>query len=210
MRKSWQTDTDWRQVRAHDRALVVACLDGSETAWSALWERYGPLVKATARRAGCSDEEAREVVQRVGLVAVRKLATLEDGGKLGGWLAAIARNQSLVTIRERSCHVPLDPETSVPDLAADELLERAQRLAEVRQAFLTLEPRCQRILQRLDLSEGQSYAAVAEDEGLATSSIGPIRRRCLQRLREILLAVSRSQPDRHCREGEGDSREPSR
>jgi RNA polymerase sigma factor (sigma-70 family) len=177
-------------------------LKGDEDAWVALWKRYGPLVKALARRAGCTEEEAGEVVQRVGLVAVRNLPTLRDSARLGGWLASTARFQALATIRQRQPHTALDADLSAPSPAADELLIQEERLTLMRQAFVQLDPRCQRVLARLDLQEpAASYQAVATAEGLATSSIGPVRRRCLKRLRRLIQDLSRSSDQTHCTGG---------
>lgn len=66
-----------------------------------LWYRYGPVVKAVARRTGCDAEEAKDVLQRVAMVALQGLNQLRDPEKLGGWLAGTARYQSLEVIRKR-------------------------------------------------------------------------------------------------------------
>ena len=58
---------DWKTERARDTALVAACLRGDEEAWTAVWHRYAPLVKAVARRTGCDAEEARDAGGACGL-----------------------------------------------------------------------------------------------------------------------------------------------
>ena len=183
---------DWTEVRAVDRQLVAGCRRGDEAAWAELWRRYGPLVKAMARRAGCDPEEARDVLQRVALVALERLDSLEQPEKVAGWLAGIARFQALGLVRQRRPHQELDP--ALPDGHPDhvERLESEERLVLLRRAFVLLEPRCQRLLQRLDLKDpSDSYEQVAAAEGLAASSVGPIRRRCLDRLRTRFVALSR-------------------
>jgi RNA polymerase sigma factor (sigma-70 family) len=193
---------DWEAVRARDRELVTRCLGGDEVAWATLWERYGPLVKAVARRTGCDDEEVRDVVQRVGLVAVQSLERLREKGKVAGWLAGVARRQALATLRQRRPFEPLDPDRAGVDVDADAALLRDERLAVLRRAFVRLDARCQRLVRRLDLTEpNHSYAEVAADEGLAASSIGPIRRRCLKRLRQLIDTVSRSGRAGNCTGG---------
>ncbi len=185
--------SSWSAVRARDRKIVAACLRGDEAAWAELWERYGPLVKAVSRRVGCDAEEAREVLQRVALVTLQRLETLKDPEKLAGWLAGVARLQSLEVIRQRRPSQELHPWTAVhePDPAGE--MQRDAELAVLRRAMLALDERCRRILSRLDLKEPpDSYRDVAEAEGLAVSSVGPIRRRCLNRLRKLVESVSRS------------------
>lgn len=184
---------DWSADRAHDRALVRACLKGDESAWVEVWERYGPLVKSVAHRTGCDGEEARDVVQRVALVALEKLESLRTPGKLGPWLAGVARLQSLELIRQRRPAAALDDAMVVSQPRYDEEMVKAEDLGRLRRAYFQLEKRCQRLIHRLMLKEPpDSYRDVAADEKLSATSIGPIRRRCLQRLGKLVDSLSRS------------------
>jgi RNA polymerase sigma factor (sigma-70 family) len=183
--------------------LVEACLAGDESAWEELWLRFGPVVKAVARRAGCSDDEADEVLQRVALAALDGLPALREREKLPGWLAAVARHQAFAVLRSRSPSADLFEHALVeePDPAGD--LARDEELLVLREALARLEPRCRRIIERLYLKEPpDSYAQVAADEGLATTSVGPIRGRCLKRLRCLVEGLSRSARSEHLK-GEG-------
>lgn len=185
--------TSWSESRAVDRRLVKACLQGDEEAWVAVWDRYGPLVKAVSRRTGCDPEEARDVVQRVALVALQNLASLSNPEKLAGWLAGVARYQSLEMIRQRRPSAELDGREVPVEPRVDQDLIRDQELAVLKVALDRLENRCRRLLERLELKEpADSYRDVAADEGLSETSIGPIRRRCLQRLRKLVEQLSRS------------------
>lgn len=184
---------DWSAERTRDRTLVAACLRGDEEAWSTVWQRYGPLVKAVARRTGCDAEEARDVLQRVALVALESLARLRDPGKLGPWLGGIARLQSLETIRQRRPTSALVDDHATHAAAVDDEMVKAEDLGRLRQAFSRLDERCQRLIYRLMLKEPpDSYDEVAAAEDLSPTSIGPIRRRCLNRLRKSVEALSRS------------------
>ena len=71
-------DDRWADKRRRDRELVEGCLRGDEGEWVEVWQRYGPLVKSVARRVGCDGEEARDVLQRVALVALQRLGQLRD------------------------------------------------------------------------------------------------------------------------------------
>jgi len=184
----------WVESRARDRDLVRVCLNGDEAAWTEIWLRYGSLVKAVARRNGCDDEEVREVLQRAALVALQGLDRLRHPEKLAGWLAGIARFQAMEMIRLRCPTTDLADSAPSYDPGLDARLMRDQELAILRQAVAELEPRCRRLLYRLELKDPpDSYRVVAEAEGLAASSIGPIRLRCLQRLRKIYERLSRSE-----------------
>lgn len=184
---------DWAEDRKKDRALVKACLRGDEDAWVTLWHRYGPLVKSVARRTGCDSDEASDILQRVALIALEKLDGLREEGKLGPWLAGIARFQSLEMIRQRRPSSMLHEGSAVSDPRYDEEMARAEDIGRLRQAFVQLDGRCQRLLQRLMLKEPpDSYIDVARDEDLAPTSIGPIRRRCMTRLAKFVEELSRS------------------
>lgn len=181
-----------------DRTLVKSCLKGDEEAWVELWTRYGPVVKAVARRVGCDAEEAKDVLQRVALAALQGLDRLRDPEKLGGWLAGTARFQALEVIRKRRPGEQLFPGSAVHDPAPEESIQRDRDVLILRRALLDLDERCRRLIQSLDLEDPPvSYRDVAEAEGLTPSSVGPIRRRCLNRLRKIVEKLSYRRPRGH-------------
>jgi RNA polymerase sigma factor (sigma-70 family) len=197
------TQDPFTKTRRRDRRLVAACLDGDEDAWVELWQRYGPLVKSVARRVGCDADEAGEVLQRVALVAVQRLDQLRDPAKLPGWLAGTARFQALALIRARRPTEELHPWTSVDHSDPATMYQRDQELVMLRRAMLDLDDRCQRLIRRLDLEEPPAtYQQVAESEGLSPTSVGPIRTRCLRRLRKIVESLSQVSPRAHL-QGEG-------
>ena len=174
-----------------DRTLVHRCLKGDEDAWVELWTRFGPVVKAVARRAGCDAEEARDVLQRVALAALQGLDGLRDPEKLGGWLAGTARYQAFDLIRRRRPTEQLFPGSAVHEPSPEESIQRDRDVVILRRALLDLDERCRRMIQKLDLADPPcSYRDVAEAEGLTPSSVGPIRRRCLNRLRKIVDRLS--------------------
>ncbi|HHQ47934.1 MAG TPA: sigma-70 family RNA polymerase sigma factor [Acidobacteria bacterium] len=189
---------DWAQIRKRDRRIVARCLRGDEDAWAELWQCYGPLVKATARRAGCDEEECRDVLQRVALIALQNLERLREPAKLPAWLAGIARFQGLEMARKRGRTEELQPWSAVLESDPEGELDRERRLNALRQAMLELDERCRRMIHRLDLKEPKdSYREVAEDEGLSPASVGPIRRRCLERLKKIFVKLSQTAPAAH-------------
>ena len=186
-----------------DRTLVASCLKGDEEAWAELWARYGPFVKAVARRVGCDSEEAKDVLQRVALVALQGLDRLRDPQKLAGWLAGTARYQALEVIRSRRPGEQLFPGSAVHQPDPEETMQRDRDVIVLRRALLDLDERCRRLIHSLDLEDPPaSYREVAKAEGLAPSSIGPIRRRCLKRLGKIVEKLSHRRPRAHI-QGEG-------
>jgi len=193
-----RNDVDVAAARARDRSLVASCLKGDEDAWAELWKRYGPVVKAVARRVGCDAEEAKDVLQLVAMAAFQGLDRLRDPAKLGGWLAGTARYQALAVIRRRGRTGELHASYPSGDPAPEEAYQRDQELFILRRAMIDLDQRCRRLIRMLDLNEPPaSYQQAAAAEGLAPSSIGPIRRRCLRRLKKIIVNLSRNRLTTH-------------
>ena len=79
----------------------------------------------------------------------------------------------------------LDAET-FPDeqaTAVDQELLAVERHAALRQAFLELPPDSQRLIALLTADPPMPYAEISARLGIAVGSIGPTRRRCLDKLR---------------------------
>ncbi len=179
-------DRKWLQVRERDRRLVAACLAGASEAWDELWRLYGPLVKATARRSGCSDDDVSEVLQRTALITLQGLERLRQPEKLAGWLVGIARFQAIELHRSRRSTAEVAEGLKTTGEDTEKALVREQEAAQLYSAMMALDPRCRTIIKRLDLDDPPaSYREVGEEVGLAPTSIGPIRRRCLKRLRKL-------------------------
>jgi RNA polymerase sigma factor (sigma-70 family) len=197
------TKSDAESRTTSDRQLVARCLAGDEDAWVELWLCYGPVVKAVARKVGCDHDEANDVLQRVALAAVQGLDRLRDPEKLGAWLAGTARFQAYELIRRQRPTEQLMPGSAFHEPDPESIIQRERDLAVLRRALLSLDERCRRLIESLDLEDPPaSYRDVAESEGLAPSSVGPIRRRCLNRLGKIFEKLSHRRPRAHIQDGE--------
>jgi len=171
--------------------LVAACLAGEARAWEALLERYGRLIWSVALRLGASHAEAEEVFQRTWVVLVERLDTLKRPEGLAAWIASVARHQTWQLFDEarRSGRVPAwEGEPPGDDRAAEPaetLLLEIERLELLGEAVARLDGRCRALLELLFLTEPRpAYREIAERCGIAVGSIGPIRARCLERLRK--------------------------
>lgn len=175
-----------------DRDLVAACLAGDERAWAAIIAKYKNLVYSAPVRYRMRPEDAADLFQSVWTELFSELHNLRDVDALRSWLIKVALNKCYQwkrkQLREPNGEVELgvvevpDPQPLFPSL--QENLDKQQML---RQAILTLPPRCQTMIQRLFFAEPPlPYADVAQELGLATGSIGFIRGRCLKKLRNAL------------------------
>jgi RNA polymerase sigma factor (sigma-70 family) len=169
--------------------VVIAARNGDKEAWDALVERYAPLVWSVCRRHRLDRADAEDVAQTVWLRLVDQLDRLRDPEALPGWLVTTTRRECLQTL-EKACRtvklgLVLDAEDA-PDpqaATAEQELLAAERRAALREAFTGLPPHCQRLLALLIQDPPVSYAEISARLGISIGSIGPIRSRCLARLR---------------------------
>jgi DNA-directed RNA polymerase specialized sigma24 family protein len=80
----------------------------------------------------------------------------------------------------------LTPEQSVLD--SEEAAAQSERVRFLWQEFEALGERCRQLLRVLIASPPPSYQEVSAALGIAVGSIGPMRQRCLRRLRARLDA----------------------
>ena len=169
--------------------LVMRARNGDQQAWDALVERYAALVWSICRRHRLDRIDAEDVAQTVWLRLVDQLGRLRDPDALPGWLATTTRRECLQALdTARKTGAPgLVPEVGdLPDpqaAAAEQELLAAERRAALREAFTGLPPHCQRLLVLLIQDPPVSYAEISARLGISVGSIGPMRRRCLDRLR---------------------------
>jgi RNA polymerase sigma factor (sigma-70 family) len=174
------------------QALVKACQRGESEAWDEVLDRYGRLIWSVALRLGLQSEEAEEVFQRTWVAIVESIGKLRQPDRLVSWIASTARNQGLRLLDEKSRHrreAPLSETISDSSPSAEEkadaALVRQQETTALYQALDQLDERCQLLLKMLFFEEpSPDYQEIARRTGLAVGSIGPIRARCLKRLRK--------------------------
>jgi RNA polymerase sigma factor (sigma-70 family) len=180
-----------------DAALLRACRGGDQDAWTTLVNRYQRLIYTIPRRAGLDEQAAADVFQRVFATLVEHIDTLTDPDRLRAWLVTTARRESWrigrqqAAARNRSASEEEAVEIPDGDLLPDELVMRLERHHAVRTAVDSLDGRCQEMIKLLFYShEPLPYGDLAARLGIAEGSIGPIRGRCLERLRQRLNAIA--------------------
>jgi RNA polymerase sigma factor (sigma-70 family) len=169
--------------------LVARARDGDQQAWEALVERYAPLIWSVCRRRGLDEADAKDVGQSVWLQLVDQLDRIRDPAALAGWLATSTRRECGRVLRaaQRRYAAGYGQEAdTLPDeraLTAEEELLAAERHAAVREALADLSPCCQRLITLLAADPAVPYTEIGATLGIRIGSIGPTRRRCLDRLR---------------------------
>ena len=168
--------------------LVTSARNGDKQAWDALVERYAPLIWSVCRRHGLGRADTEDVGQTVWLHLAAHLGNLHEPAALPGWLATTARRECLRLLRAGrplAAGCVLDAETLPDDQAgtAEQELLAAERQAALREAFLDLPPGGQRLIALLLEEPPVPYAKISVRLGIPIGSIGPYRRRYLDKMR---------------------------
>lgn len=185
--------------RSEIGALVRSAVEGDAAAWKAIVEGLGPLVWSVVRAHRLSDADAHEVYQTVWFRFAQHLGRLREPEKAGSWLASTARHECLKVYRNaRRLMLTDDPhvldrvsEDGSPEqslLEAEEAAAQSERVRRLWQEFEELGERCRQLLRVLIASPPPSYQEVSAALDIAVGSIGPLRQRCLRRLRARLEA----------------------
>lgn len=177
-----------------DHHLVRECLAGNDKAWAALIDKYKNLIYSVPIRWGFSQADASDIFQSVVAEMLSHLGELRDPNALPGWLIQVASRKCnrwrQDQLRESA---PEESETvaqtaAEPGPSPEGLMQLALKEQVLRQALSEASPRCRDLIRMLFFENtARPYPEVAASLGLATGSIGFIRRRCLDKLRKYLV-----------------------
>ena len=179
-------------VRGHGSAsvsdLVMLARNDDKQAWDALVERYAPLVWSICRRYRLSSADAADVGQNVWLRLVEQLDRLRDPAALPGWLVTTTQRECCRIVRTADRRRALERVLDADDIpgqtgAVDQDLLAAELGAALREALSQLPPGYQQLITLLIQDPPVPYAEISVRLGIPVGSIGPSRRRCLDRIR---------------------------
>jgi RNA polymerase sigma factor (sigma-70 family) len=178
--------------RSEAATLVIQAASGDQVAWSRLVDHYARLVWAVTRSFRLSDSDAADVSQVVWLRLLEHIHRV-DPERVGAWLVVTTRRECLRVLAFRK-RVLLTYESSTfegqpgdqPELDAE--LLAGERAVDVRRALESLPDRWQRLLGMLMADPPAPYAEISEKIGIPIGSIGPMRGRCLEKLRLLLAS----------------------
>lgn len=194
----WQTtksnlQTGLELSEVEDTYLVMGCIAGDEAAWVALLERHGPVINTIARNFHFPLMTIEEIFQDVCVQLIRKLDTIQDPSKLHAWIVTTTKRICLKRqeiIRKTSTEGDVPPTFTSDDIGYDERLILGEDFEILQSALSQLDERCRTLIDALFLREPHlSYDKLASELGIAEGSVGPIRSRCLERLRTIVLEL---------------------
>jgi RNA polymerase sigma-70 factor (ECF subfamily) len=170
---------------------------GQQQAWARFVRLYTPLLYYWARRAGCQEADAADLVQEVLTLLVRKLPEFHyDGQKsFRRWLHTVTLNKWREG-RRRASGTPVQETHGIPDVAGPDDLgafeETEYRNALVRRALEALRPEFSSLSWKAfqeHVVSGRDAAEVAADLQVRVGTVYAAKSRVLGRLRQELAGL---------------------
>jgi len=150
---------------AEDATLLVKVEQGDQLAMASLFDRYSGIVYSVALRVLRDAGQAEDVMQDIFIQIWKKPGAFVSGrGSLGAWLAVVARNRAIDSLRRRR---PTDSVEDVVLASATDLGAEAERnaLMEKVRVYMSQLPVEQRKSVELAYFEGMSHSEIAERTG---------------------------------------------
>jgi RNA polymerase sigma-70 factor, ECF subfamily len=171
-----------------ERELIQAVLSGHTDRYRYLVERYGaPIVRFISNLCGDA-HDAEDIAQDVFLTAYNKLDSWSvQRGRFATWLFAIARNQTLNSIRRHRLAAST-VNCDIEDSRGSGEPEGRELRIQLDSAFSEL-PQDQRVAFLLSEVEGLSYAEIAQVERVPVGTIKSRIHRARERLQNLLNHV---------------------
>jgi RNA polymerase sigma-70 factor (ECF subfamily) len=172
---------------------------GPALAWDEFFQRYWPLVYSFARRRGCSEHSAEEIVQEVMLKVFSKRDVFQydpSRGRFRDWLGVLVRNQVAEYYRRPAQRIrppgaagngsPREPPSTEP--TAEQEWERAFEnsllLALLDVVRCETNPRDYLAFELVSV-HGMRAADVAKVTGLSRNVVYKTQRKVFKRLRQL-------------------------
>jgi|SRR5450631_2130975 RNA polymerase sigma-70 factor (ECF subfamily) len=173
---------------AVDARLLDRVRGGDQQAMTEIFDRYGRMVYSVALRVLGDQGHAEDVMQEVLFKVWREPQTfLEGRGSLGAWLAVMARNRAIDSLRRRRPAETMDDVVLVSKTNLASEFERNSMIEKVRGVLKGL-PLEQQASMELAYFEGLSHSEIAERTGDPLGTVKTRIRAALISLRKALEA----------------------
>jgi RNA polymerase sigma factor (sigma-70 family) len=177
-------------VNRTNRQLFEEVKLGHDWAWKVLVARYEKLVMSIAMRCGLSNVDAEDCAQLSWIALYKNLESIRDPDRLGAWLTITTRRNAARIAKRlaiRDEYLEGDDAAESKLLLSDQEAARLEQHVHLEYAIDQLDNRCKRLIRELFYSpKGDSYREISDRLGISENSVGPIRYRCLEKLRRIL------------------------
>jgi RNA polymerase sigma factor (sigma-70 family) len=147
-----------------------------------LVERYERPVFSVACSGGLDVEDAADVTQTTFVALLDAITQLRSDERLASWLLTVARRTAWRVRKRREQEVGTVP---APPAVTDD--RDWEQVAALHEGLARLGTPCRDLLAALYFDPDEpSYAEIAQRLGRAVGGIGPMRARCLERLRALI------------------------
>jgi RNA polymerase sigma factor (sigma-70 family) len=167
---------------------------GDESALDELVRMMSPVLWHVVRATGLDREAAEDVVQNTWLTLVRSADSVRDAQAITRWLCTAARREAWRVSKSASRTRPVEDEVldaRMPvQISPESEVVSDDENAQLWRALARLPERCQKLLRIVAWEPRPDYSSVAEGLDMPIGSIGPTRRRCLDKLRVELGGAS--------------------
>jgi RNA polymerase sigma factor (sigma-70 family) len=166
---------------------------GEEPALDDLVRTMSPVLWHVVRATGLDREASEDVVQNTWLTLVRSADSVRDAQAITRWLCTAARREAWRVSKSSTRTRPVEDEVIDARMPVQTSPE-AEVVTNDENALLwaalsRLPDRCQRLLRIVAWEPRPDYSSVADTMEMPIGSIGPTRRRCLDKLRLELGGV---------------------
>jgi RNA polymerase sigma-70 factor (ECF subfamily) len=175
-----------------ERLIHAIATRGDRTAFTALFMRFAPRLKAYLLRRGLDGAAAEELAQEALLIVWRKAAQFDPArASAAAWMFTIARNLRIDAARRARVALPEPDPTEEPAAVptADSILAAEDRGARVRAALAAL-PAEQAEVVRLSFFDERRHADIERTLGIPLGTVKSRLRLAMSRLRLLLEGES--------------------
>jgi RNA polymerase sigma-70 factor (ECF subfamily) len=153
-----------------DEELIADLRTGNPDAFGELYRRYRSPLFAFCARMVRDQNHAGDILHDVFLTLYRSAATLREPGALRIWLFRVARNEVLMSARQKREVASPDPDLVWDAETPETILESAEQSELLERGLRSLKTEYREVLL-LREEEGLSYAEIAIITGDSESSV---------------------------------------
>jgi RNA polymerase sigma factor (sigma-70 family) len=160
-------------------------MEHDQEAWRALVDRLKGVAWKVLYGYDLTEEDRKDAFASTFFRLYEHLGTIRELEKLPGWVATTARNEAHTIFRRRRNTVPMDTIglRETPTVEEHDQVVADELHVALRTAFTRLAPQSQALMRLLTTDPPLSYDEISRILDIPRGSIGPLRQRCLERLR---------------------------
>jgi RNA polymerase sigma factor (sigma-70 family) len=168
--------------------IWAGVLAGDPKSWRELIDLYARLVFTVASRTGLSGADAEDCAQQVWINLYRRRRSVREPVALPAWLIRATHRRAIsMNLRTRKQASVDETQEFASIRLPDEVVISLEESALIEIALSQLDERCRKLLRDLYFnSEEKTYQQVAQELRIKANSLGPLRSRCLHRLKKNL------------------------